>query len=43
VAIKGMHAMIRIGVLAATALALALAAVPGMVQEASAQQKTVRS
>jgi branched-chain amino acid transport system substrate-binding protein len=34
--------MIRIGVLAATALALALAAVPGMVQEASAQQKTVK-
>jgi branched-chain amino acid transport system substrate-binding protein len=35
-----MHAMIRIGVLAATALALA--AGPGMVQEASAQQKTVK-
>src|ERR1700722_1169705 len=37
-AIRGMHAMIRIGVLAATALALAA----GMVQDASAQQKTVK-
>jgi branched-chain amino acid transport system substrate-binding protein len=35
-----MHAMIRTGVIAATALALA--AVPGTVQQATAQQKTVK-
>jgi branched-chain amino acid transport system substrate-binding protein len=35
-----MHAMIRTGVIAATALALA--AVPGAVQQATAQQKTVK-
>src|ERR1700734_3956035 len=39
-AIRGMQAMIRIGVVAATALALAVG--PGMVRQASAEQKTVK-